>query len=191
MHRPGHVRSAFLPVVLLLLTTLLAACGEQAPEATPPITPGTPSSPREVNIIERDYGYTPPVIDLVPGETVLLHIINGGLETHEAVFGSLDSQLAYEAAEEATVGSPPGPTPAIASPVGFDGIRVVAGSGQRVDVTWTVPASAPSASAGWFVGCHIPGHWAKGMVVPIRFVDTNGRPLGTAPPIPLPTPGGG
>jgi uncharacterized cupredoxin-like copper-binding protein len=190
MHRRGRASRALAPAALFVVAAVLAACGGQAPEATPRITPGTPSAPREVNIIERDYGYTPPVVDLVPGETVLLHIINGGLETHEAVFGTLGDQLAYETAEEATVGSPPGPTPAIASPVGFDGVRVVAGSGQRVDVTWTVPASAPSASSGWFVGCHIPGHWDKGMVVPIRFVDPDGQPLGTAPPIPLPTPGG-
>jgi len=176
--------------VLFALAALTAGCGEQGPEATPRITPGTASAPREVNIVERDYGYVPPVVDLVPGETVILHIINGGLETHEAVFGSLDAQLAYETAEAATVGSPPGPTPAIPSPVGFDGIRVVAGSGQRVDVTWTVPETAPSASSGWFVGCHIPGHWDKGMVVPIRFVDANGQPLGTPPPIPIATPGG-
>lgn len=189
MHRPDRAR---LPAaaLLLLLGVALAACGDQAPDATPRITPGTVSAPREVNVIERDYGYSPPVIDLVPGETVLLHIVNGGLDTHEAVFGSLDAQLAYETAEAATVGSPPGATPAIASPVGFDGIRVVAGSGQRVDVTWTVPESAPADASGWFVGCHIPGHWDKGMVVPIRFVDPSGRPLGTAPPIPLATPGG-
>jgi uncharacterized cupredoxin-like copper-binding protein len=179
-----------MPAVLLLLTAMVSACSDQAPETTPRITPGTASAPREVNIIERDYGYTPPVVDLVPGETVILHIINGGLETHEAVFGTLDDQLAYEAAEAATANSPPGPTPAIPSPPGFDGIRVVVGSGQRVDVTWTVPESAASAPSGWFVGCHIPGHWEKGMVVPIRFVDRSGQPLGTAPPIPLPTPGG-
>ncbi len=181
------------PGRMLLLASLgavLAGCGSGAPDTTPPITPGTASAPREVNIIERDYGYSPSVVDLVPGETVILHVINGGLETHEAVLGSLDDQLAYETAEAATVGSPPGATPAIASPVGFDGIRVVAGSGQRVDVTWTVPADAAAAATGWFVGCHIPGHWAKGMVVAIRFIGPDGRPLGTPPPLPIPSPGG-
>ena len=190
MHGRDLARSLLAVTLLLLLATVLVACGEQGPETTPRITPGTSDAPREVNIIERDYGYAPAVVDLVPGETVLLHIINGGLDTHEAVFGSLDAQLAYESAEAATVGSPPGPTPAIASPVGFDGIRIVAASGQRVDVTWTVPASAATAATGWFVGCHIPGHWDKGMVVPIRFVDPDGNPLGTPPPIPLATPGG-
>jgi uncharacterized cupredoxin-like copper-binding protein len=190
MHRPDPARLLAGALLSILMGLALAACGEPSTDATPRITPGTADAPREVNIIERDYGYSPPVIDLVPGETVLLHIINGGLDTHEAVFGSLDAQLDYERAEAATVGSPPGPTPAIASPPGFDGIRVVAGSGQRVDVTWTVPESAPANPTGWFVGCHIPGHWEKGMVVPIRFVNPSGQPLGTPPPIPLATPGG-
>ena len=29
----------------------------------------------------------------------------------------------------------------------------------------------------WFVGCHIPGHFAKGMVVPVRLLGPDGVPL--------------
>jgi hypothetical protein len=50
------------------------------------------------------------------------------------------------------------------------GLRIVVASGQRVDVVWTVPADAPADAGGWVVGCHIPGHWARGMQVPIRWV---------------------
>jgi hypothetical protein len=54
------------------------------------------------------------------------------------------------------------------------GLRVVVQSGERVDVTWTVPVDTAEASAAgpptWLVGCHIPGHWARGMVIPIRWV---------------------
>ena len=101
-------------------------------------------------MVTRDYAFVPSVVDLAPGETVLLHVVNFGLEEHEAVFGTLGAQLAWEAAEEATSGMPPGPTPFVAPPPeGFDGIRVVVGSGQRVDVTWTVPAdAAPRRAAG-------------------------------------------
>lgn len=139
-----------------------------------------------------DYRYVPSVIDLVPGETVNLQVIDGGLEIHEAVFGDMPAQLAWESAEAATVGAPPGPTPFVSPPPGFDGTRVVAASGQRVDVVWTVPANAASAASGWFLGCHIPGHWAKGMVVPVRFVDSSGQPIASVPAIPtiLPTPAG-
>ena len=167
----------------------LAACAS-SPAATPPVTPGTSASPRAVNIVMRDYAYVPPVVDLVPGETVTLHVINGGLEVHEAILGDMPAQLAWESAEGPTVSAPPGPTPFVSPPPGFTGTRIVAGSGQLVDVTWTVPVDA--ASVPWFVGCHIPGHWAKGMVVPVQFVNSAGQPLASVPSIPplLPTPAG-
>ena len=58
------------------------------------------------------------------------------------------------------------------------GIRVVVQSGERVDVRWTVPTdvpvdvspTAPPPPDAWLVGCHIPGHWAKGMWIPVRWV---------------------
>lgn len=166
------------PLALLLALVLaVAACDSGAPAMTPPIVPGTSASPREVNIVAHDYAYVPSIVDLVPGETIVLHVINGGLEIHEAILGDMNAQLAWEAAEAATIGAPPGPTPFVPPPAGFDGTRVVVGSGQRVDVTWTVPTDATQASSGWFVGCHIPGHWVKGMVVPVRFVDASGHPL--------------
>jgi uncharacterized cupredoxin-like copper-binding protein len=188
--RPPRIPSPRRLLLVALVVMGLAACDAGNPEGTPPITPGTSSSPREVNIVARDYAFVPSTVDLVPGETVLLHVINAGLEIHEAVIGDLGSQLAWEAAEDATVGHPPGPTPFVAVPPGFDGVRVVVGSGQRVDVTWTVPPNAASAAPGWFVGCHIPGHWQKGMVVAVRFVDAAGVPLASPPAIPVPSPGG-
>ena len=144
------------------------ACTAAPPTPTPPIVAGRSDAPREVNLIAKDYSFLPDVVELVPGETVLLHAINGGLEVHEAVFGSQAVQDAWEVAEAATVGAPPGPTPLVSVPPGVAGLRIVLRSGERVDVVWTVPADAGAAS--WSVGCHIPGHVAKGMVVPIRWV---------------------
>jgi uncharacterized cupredoxin-like copper-binding protein len=182
---PGRVAAALArPVGALAVLAVVAVACDGGAVATPPITPGTSVAPREVNIVARDYGYVPAPVDLVPGETVLLHVVNGGLAVHEAILGDLDTQLAWEAAEAPFLDPPPGPTPTVTGPAGFDGVRVVAGSGQRVDVTWTVPADAGSAAGGWFVGCHIPGHWDKGMVVPVRFVDRSGSPLGAADPRP-------
>jgi uncharacterized cupredoxin-like copper-binding protein len=195
MHRPiplpGLPRAAIrLLPGLLAAAGVLAACDAGAAPATPPITPGTGSAPREVNIVARDYAYVPTVVDLVPGETVVLHVINAGLVTHEAILGDLDAQLAWEEAERPYADPPPGPTPAVPAPAGFDGTRIVVESGQRLDVTWTVPADAASDPNGWFVGCHIPGHWAKGMVVPVRLVDGSGTPLASTPPIPGDAAGG-
>jgi uncharacterized cupredoxin-like copper-binding protein len=179
------------PAALLVVAALVAGgCGTGEAPGTPPITPGVGEAPREVNIVMRDYSYVPSIVDLVPGETVLLHVINGGLEIHEAVVGDIESQLAWEAAEAATIGAPPGPTPVVPEPEGFGGVRVVVGSGQRMDVTWVVPSDATTAAGGWFVGCHIPGHWQKGMVVPVRFVGAGGAPLGTPPTLPSTSPGG-
>ena len=81
-----------------------------------PIVPGASGSPREVNLIAKDYSFLPDALDLAPGETVLLHVINGGLEVHEAVIGDARVQDAWEVAEAATVGAPPGPTPVVSVP---------------------------------------------------------------------------
>ena len=126
-------------IALVALAT--GACSASAPAATPPIVPGGSSTPREVNIITKDYSFLPDAVDLVPGETVLLHVINGGLEVHEAVLGNAAVQDAWEAAEAATAGRPPGPTPVVSVPPEVSGLRIVVASGQRVDVVWTVPAA--------------------------------------------------
>ena len=156
-------------VLLLAAALLTAACDSGPPPPTPPISPGTAAAPREVNVIARDWLFQPPVVDVVPGETVLLHVVNGGLEVHEAVIGDAAAQDAWEQAEAAAaVGQGPGPTPRVSLDPSVGGLRIVVASGQRVDVVWTVPAAEPAG--GLVIGCHIPGHWAKGMVVPIRFV---------------------
>lgn len=183
--RPPGIRAAarvLAPAGLAAVAAALAACDAGTPAATPAITPGTGATPREVNIVARDYAYVPATVDLVPGETVTLHVLNGGLVIHEAILGDLDTQLAWEAAEAAVGDAPPGPTPFVSPPPDFDGVRVVVESGQRLDVTWTVPVDAASDPSGWFVGCHIPGHWEKGMVVPVRFVGPDGRPIASQAP---------
>jgi hypothetical protein len=136
----------------------------------PPIEPGTEARPREVNLIARDYAYVPPTLELIPGEAVLLHVVNAGLVVHEAVIGDAAVQDAWEAAEAAVAGAPPGPTPLVSVPPELAGIRVVVRSGERVDVTFTVPVPGDTGGPVWIVGCHIPGHFAKGMQVPVRWV---------------------
>ena len=191
---PSLVRLVVSLAGLAGAALLLVACaGPAGPTPAPtPFTPGTASKPRNVIIEMYDYRYLPAVVDLVPGETVNLEVINGGLETHEAVLGDMPAQLAWESGEAATLGAPPGPTPFVSPPAGFDGTRIVVPSGQLVEVAWTAPPDAAAASSGWFLGCHVPGHWAKGMVVPVRFVNGADRPIAPAPVIPsiLPTPSG-
>lgn len=157
--------------MIAALALAVGACAGGPPPATPPIVPGASDAPRDVNLIARDFAFEPASLDLVPGETVVLHVINGGLAIHEAVIGDARVQDAWEAAEAATVGAPPGPTPRVSVPPDVAGLRVVVESGQRVDVVWTVPSEA----ADWTVGCHIPGHWEQGMRIPIRWVPAPSR----------------
>jgi uncharacterized cupredoxin-like copper-binding protein len=159
--------------VRLIAAVAIAGCATGVVSATPPIVPGRTGAPREVNLIARDYAFVPSTLDLVPGETILLHVIDAGLETHEAVIGNAAVQAAWETAEAATAGAPPGPTPLVQVPADVAGVRIVVQSGERVDLAWTVPADAAkesNADGDWLVGCHIPGHWAKGMQIPIRWV---------------------
>lgn len=162
---------------LALALVAVAGCSDAGPSPTGQIVPGSSASPREVNIIARDYTFAPDTVDFVPGETVLLHVINGGLEVHEAVIGDAAVQDAWETVEAATAGRPPGPTPVVSVPPGVAGIRVVVTSGQRVDLTWTVPQDAATSGRPWVVGCHIPGHWARGMQVPVRWVEPGSTPV--------------
>jgi uncharacterized cupredoxin-like copper-binding protein len=178
--RPGRSR---LIALTLVIVGIASGCMSGPAAATPPIVAGSSTAPREVNLIARDYTFVPDVLDLVPGETILLHLINAGLVVHEAVIGDASVQDAWEAAEAATADAPPGPTPVVSVPSEVAGLRVVVGSGERIDVTWTVPLDVvgradAAATSGWLVGCHIPGHLAKGMQIPIRWILP--RPEGTA-----------
>ena len=154
--------------------TLVATACADAPARTPPITPGTSAHPRDVNIIARDDVFSPPEVDVAPGETIILHVINGGLENHEVVIGDQSVQDAWETAEADVSPLAPGISPSVSVPPGVAGLRIVVASGVRRDVTWTVPSDA-AVVAGLIIGCHVPGHYAKGMHVPIRIpVDPSG-----------------
>ena len=157
----------------MVAAAISGACEAGEAPATPPIVPGASAAPREVNLIAKDYSFLPATLDLVPGETVLLHVINGGLETHEAIIGDAAVQDAWERAEAAVAGAPPGPTPVVTVPREVMGLRIVVRSGERVDVVWTVPGGGAGQSSGsaaaLIVGCHIPGHWERGMWIPVRW----------------------
>jgi uncharacterized cupredoxin-like copper-binding protein len=191
---PRRARAlARLAIAVASAVVVLAGCDIGSSPATPPIVPGAADAPREVNIVLKDYQFIPPVLDLAPGETVLFHIVNGGLTVHEAIIGDMATQDAWESAEAQFADPPPGPTPVVGVPAGMDGFRVVVESGDRRDIRWTVPTDIP---APLILGCHIPGHWAKGMQVPIRLVRSGASPFYvtetatpalTSPPAPTPS----
>src|SRR5215216_6785888 len=116
------------------MIAVVAGCGIGSPGATPPVRPGSSATPREVNVVMKDWVFLPDPVDVVPGETVLLHVVNGGLIVHEAVIGGPAVQAAWEAAEAAAANPPPGATPVVTVPSDVAGLRVVVESGKRVDV---------------------------------------------------------
>jgi uncharacterized cupredoxin-like copper-binding protein len=167
------VRTATTPLALILVVVLSAAgCDAGAAPPTPPIRAGSSSAPREVSVVLKDWVFLPDPVDLVPGETVRLHVINGGLDIHELVIGDQAVQDAWELAEAAHADPPPGPTPVVSVAPEQAGIRVVVASGQRIDLTWTVPGAAETGRL--ILGCHIPGHWAKGMRAAVRVAPLGG-----------------
>ena len=167
----------------LVLALVLAGCETGAVPATPPITPGVPGAPRQVNVILKDYLFEPAIVDLVPGETIHLNVVNGGLATHELVIGTQAVQDAWATAERPAANPPPGPTPLVTVAPGLDGIRIVVGSGETRSITWTVPAGAGSL----LLGCHISDHYERGMAGLVRAVGPGGLPVAPVSGAPDPT----
>jgi hypothetical protein len=159
---------------------LLAGCDASAVPATPAITPGSSSQPRQVNVILKDYLFVPGIVDLVPGETITLNVVNGGLDVHELVLGPQAVQEAWEAAEEPAANPPPGATPLVSVAPGLEGLRVVVQSGATQTVTYTVPSDITEQL---LLGCHISDHWERGMAGAVRLVRPGeGLPDGSAAP---------
>ena len=161
-------------VFFAILATMLVIVGLQRPSQPPPEVeishPGTTTQPRDVTVIMRDYRFDPTPIVLVPGETVRLTILNGGLVAHDLVLGDEAVQRAWRLADAKA--SPPGllatPPPASVAP-GTGGLRVLLGSGQQAVVEYTVPLDGPLA-----LYCHISGHAERGMVGSVELRDIPG-----------------
>lgn len=166
-------------LVLGAAAFVAAACDASIVPATPAITPGIAGAPRQVNVILEDYRVVPGIVDLVPGETITLNVVNGGLDVHELVLGPAAVHQAWEDAEESAANPPPGPTPAVSVPLTLTGLRVVVASGATGTVTYTVPADVTEQL---LLGCHISDHWERGMAGAVRLVGPGGVPLGTAGP---------
>ena len=180
VRRPAR-QLALVAAALVLGGLGVAACAGSSVPATPAITPGTVGMPRQVNVILRDFEFVPAIVDLVPGETITLNVVNGGLAPHELVLGPWAVQDAWAAAHAPAANSPPGPTPAVSVPAGLEGLRVVVSSGATQTVTYTVPTEVTEPI---LMGCHISDHWERGMGGAVRFVGPGGVPLGSAGPAP-------
>ena len=167
----------------------LAACDAGAPPATPPIAPGhvgrararSTSSPRTTRSCPIRSTSSPARPSCSTSSTA-------ASRSTRSVIGDSAVQDAWEVAEAAAAGAPPGPTPVVSVPPDVAGLRIVVAvrpAGRRhLD-----GAGRRAGRRRWLVGCHIPGHWAKGMQVPVasgsrhRRAPGRGtaRPAGDAP----------
>ena len=175
--RPRARSLALLGIVGLAI----AACDTSSVPATPPITPGTSGTPRQVNVILKDYLFVPGIVDLVPGETITLNVVNGGLDVHELVLGPIEVQQALggrrgRRGEPAARSDPGGRRCRPAS----KGLRVVVASGATQTITYTVPTDIGEQL---LLGCHISDHWERGMAGAVRLVGPGGVPLATPAPV--------
>ena len=129
--------------------------------------PGTPDAPRDVTVIMRDYRFDPTPIVLVPGETVRLTVLNGGLVEHELTLGDEAVQAAWARADAAATPPAPFATPPPASvPPGTGGLRLLLGSGEQAEVAYSVPESGSLSLV-----CHLPGHVERGMTGAVELRD--------------------
>lgn len=147
--------------VLVVLGASLAGAPAPMPDVS---RPGTADAPRPVNVIMRDYRFDPTPIFLLPGETVRLNVVNGGLVEHELVLGDAALQQAWSQADAAA--TPPGPfataPPASVAP-GLGGLRLVLASGSTTTVDYEIPTTGSLELI-----CHLPGHAERGMVGQVR-----------------------
>ncbi len=163
-------------VAFSVVAAALVFVGMQRPSEPPPHVEigqaGTPSQPRDVTVIMRDYRFDPTPILLVPGETVRFTILNGGLVDHDFVIGDEAVQRTWQAADAAA--TPPGllaTAPPASVPPDTGGLRVLLHSGQKTQVEYAVPDGQALALL-----CHIPGHIEKGMVGTVELRDITGSP---------------
>lgn len=147
-----------------LTAVFVAATVARQPVAPPGIDrPGTPDAPRPITVVMRDHAFVPSTLALVPGETVRLTVLNGGLVPHELVLGDPAVQAAWASADAAATPPAPFATPPPASVApGVSGFRVLLSSGEQTVGTYQVPAAGPLA-----VVCNLPGHQARGMVASV------------------------
>ena len=112
----------------------------------------------------KDWIFLPDPVDVVPGETVLLHVVNGGLEIHEARHRrpGRPGRLGGRRGRDDRRAARPDAASSASPPDGrrHPGRRPVRASGS----TSPGPCRPTAADvAKLLLGCHIPGHWAKGM----------------------------
>lgn len=115
---------------------------------------GEPADPgdadRVVEVTQLDeMAYQPSSIDVAVGETIAFEITNAGQTPHEFVLGDADLQAEHEE-EMAEMGD---------AAMMDEPNAVAVDPGETVSLAWTFTEPGELQ-----YGCHVPGHFAAGMV---------------------------
>jgi uncharacterized cupredoxin-like copper-binding protein len=113
---------------------------------------GTDANPHAINLTVDGYRFIPNAIEVTLGETVRFVVTNPTDMAHEIYIGTPAEEAADEAAHAS---APPMQQPKITTPYGY-GVYLLPYS--TVEFTYHF-----SNRDEVMIGCHLPGHWAKGM----------------------------
>ena len=170
---------------LLVLRLALLACDAGAAPATPPIVPGTSAGPRARSTSSpRTTCSSQRRSTWFPGETVVLHVVNGGPRRPRGDHrGRRGPGRLGGAPRPRSPARRPARRRSSSVPPDVAGLRVVVAlrRARRRDAG-PCPARARGEPVG-IVGCHIPGHLGEGHADPRSLRDL-GRRAVTVRPVP-------
>jgi uncharacterized cupredoxin-like copper-binding protein len=138
-----------------LLKIVAAACGVSLLTAGCSfggLPSGTDANPRVVALTVDGYRFIPDAIQVTVGETVRFVVANPTDMAHEIFIGTSAEQAADEAVRAST---PPMQQPKVTTQYGY-GVFLLAYSTIEFRYHFSNRDEV-------MIGCHLPGHWAKGM----------------------------
>jgi uncharacterized cupredoxin-like copper-binding protein len=113
---------------------------------------GTAANPRVINLKVDGYQFVPDHVVVSEGETVRFVVTNPTDMAHEVYIGTLAEQQADESVHQSAA---PMEQAKVTSHMGY-GEYLAAYSSIAFEYTF-------SGAQEVMIGCHLPGHWARGM----------------------------
>ncbi len=159
------MKRLFLLAPLLALALIAAACGDSSDDSAPAgggdataeeaFSFGEAADPadatRTIDIVLTEFAFDPSSIEVSDGEVVTFRLHNEGTVEHDFTIGDQETQDEHDAEmAEAKPGEEH-----MADPN-----AVTVEPGETAELTWRFE----NVEDGLQFGCHVPGHYAAGMV---------------------------